>query len=65
MSKSVTARDKFFSALVLQVTNLVDYFLFLSPSTTPQPASVGINRMWVSARCRRKGVASKLLDSVR
>ena len=39
--------------------------LFLSPSTTPQPASVGINRMWVSARCRRKGVASKLLDSVR
>ena len=39
--------------------------LFLSSSTTPQPASVGINRMWVSARCRRKGVASKLLDSVR
>ncbi|XP_059155078.1 N-acetyltransferase ESCO1-like isoform X2 [Physella acuta] len=31
----------------------------------PEPASVGISRLWVSAENRRSGIASKLLDCVR
>ena len=38
---------------------------FACHSTSPQPAQLGINRLWVSAPCRRKGIASKLLDAAR
>ncbi|XP_064382282.1 N-acetyltransferase ESCO2-like [Halichondria panicea] len=34
-------------------------------SNEPQPAVLGINRLWVAANCRRMGVASKLLNSAR
>ncbi|KAF9352487.1 N-acetyltransferase esco2 [Mortierella sp. AD094] len=34
-------------------------------STVPCPAICGINRIWVSAHCRRQGIASRLLDAVR
>ena len=34
-------------------------------SREPTPACVGINRMWVLPEYRRKGVATRLLDSVR
>ncbi|KAF9108609.1 N-acetyltransferase esco2 [Mortierella sp. AM989] len=34
-------------------------------SSVSCPAICGINRIWVSAHCRRQGVASRLLDAVR
>ncbi|ORZ28468.1 ESCO1/2 acetyl-transferase-domain-containing protein [Lobosporangium transversale] len=34
-------------------------------SIVPQSAICGINRIWVSAHCRRQGIASRLLDAVR
>ena len=45
--------------------NSLIFCLTFVPSTIPQPAVVGINRLWVSSSCRRMGVASKLLDTVR
>ena len=34
-------------------------------SPHPQPASVGVNRVWVCQQFRRMGVASRILDTVR
>ena len=34
-------------------------------STVSEPAVVGVNRVWVSPRHRRRGVASRLMDTVR
>ncbi|XP_070709451.1 uro-adherence factor A-like [Pempheris klunzingeri] len=34
-------------------------------STTPEPAICGISRIWVVSMMRRKGIASRLLDSLR
>ena len=34
-------------------------------SSRPQSALVGLNRVWVCSRHRRRGVASRLLDTVR
>ena len=34
-------------------------------SSRPQPATVGINRMWVCQKHRRRGVASRILDTIR
>lgn len=34
-------------------------------SSTPQPAVVGINRVWVCQQHRRMGVATRILDTIR
>ena len=34
-------------------------------SPRPQPAIVGVNRVWVCQQHRRRGVASRLLDAIR
>lgn len=50
--------------IIMYVHVYVFHLLYIR-STDPEPAQLGINRLWVSSTYRRKGVASKLLDAAR
>lgn len=52
--------------IIMYVHVYVFHLLYIHVrSTDPEPAQLGINRLWVSSTYRRKGVASKLLDAAR